>query len=230
MLALWPLMEDFLRIILSFPTLIYTVLLAVMVFLWLLTLLGMLDIDALDFDLDFDGGVEIDLNLDNPTAEGLAGFLVAWGLTGVPLTITITVFSLIGWLLSYFAVYFLFGFIPSGLFQTLAGIGLLLGTAWLAILATAQLIKPLKPLFKKAQTEVRKYVLGQIGVVRTSRVTDTFGEATLDDGGAGLLLRVRAEVPNNLKKGDRVAMIEYDHNSGTYLVIPEYEFTQELRS
>ena len=225
MLLLWPLMEDFLRIIFSFPTLVYTILLGVMVFLWLLTLLGMLDIDALDFDLDFDGEAEIDMNLDNPTAEGLAGFLVAWGLTGVPLTITLTLFSLTGWFISYFVVYFLFGLIPDGFLEYLAGAVVLIGSFFVSLPVTAMLIKPLKPLFDKAQTVTRKYVLGQVGVVRTSRVTDTFGEVSFDDGGAGLLLKARAATPNNLKKGDRVALIEYDKASGAYLVISEQEFT-----
>ena len=85
MIALSYLLEDFLSIITSFPAIIYSVLLTVTIILALLTIVGLLDIDGPEFDFNMDG--DVDLSANTATAEGLAGFMLSWGLTGVPITI-----------------------------------------------------------------------------------------------------------------------------------------------
>ena len=69
-----------------------------------------------------------------------------------------------------------------------------------------------------------KHVIGQVAVVRSSRVDDKFGEAILEDGGAGLLLRVRSRNNKIFNKGDKVVLLERHEESGTYSVISENEF------
>ncbi|WP_370979464.1 DUF1449 domain-containing protein [Agaribacterium sp. ZY112] len=216
--------EQTIDIAFSFPVAIYTVFLGVMVVLWLVTLLGVLDLDFLDFDVDLDGDVDIDLNMDSPTAEAVAGFLISWGLVGVPITIMLTVLALSAWIVCYYIVYFLFGFIPSGVLQYVAGLPALVFSFFIAVKVTAVLIKPLKPLFKKVGRTIEKTVLGQVATVRSSKVTSSFGEAVINDLGADLLLKIWTDQPNSLSKGDKVVPIEYDSVKGTYLVVPESEF------
>lgn len=223
MIALGYMMEEFLLIISSFPVIIYTVLLGVMVVLALLTVIGLVDIEGPEFDFDLDG--DTDYAVDTPTAEGLAGFMLSWGLTGVPITIVFTILTLNAWFFSYYSVYYLFDYVPAGILEIAAGVAVLVGSFYVALPLTALLIKPLKPLFKKAFAISNKHILGQIAVIRSSKVTATFGEATFDDRGAGLLLKVRNKDENTLKKGDRVALLSYDNSNGTYIVIPEIEFT-----
>ena len=51
-------------------------------------------------------------------------------------------------------------------------------------------------------------------------VTSKFGEATLHDGGAGLVLRVRIEDGKQLARGEQALIVDYDAELETYLVEP----------
>jgi|TARA_B110000116_G_scaffold270296_1_gene287989 hypothetical protein len=223
MIALSYLLEDFLSIITSFPAIIYSVLLTVTIILALLTIVGLLDIDGPEFDFNMDG--DVDLSANAPTAEGLAGFMLSWGLTGVPITIVFCVLSLVGWFICYYAVYLTFDYIPDGVLEYLMGAVILVISFFVSLPITAFMIRPLRGLFSHAQAKSNKHILGQVAVIRSSKVTAIFGEATFNDGGAGLLLRVRNGDDNTLKKGDAVVLLEYNKTDGTYLVIPESEFT-----
>ncbi len=94
-------MEAFLINTFSYPTVLFTVVLIVMVVYWLFAIVGLVDIDVLDLDLD----LESDADLESLT--GLAGLMVTLGLTGVPITIVLTVLALFAWLITYFGVHFL---------------------------------------------------------------------------------------------------------------------------
>lgn len=217
-------MEIFIILITSYPVVIYTFLLCLVVFYWLVACLGMVDIDILDFassdiDADFEVGTQGEAG-----AEGLAGLLMKLGLNGVPVTVILSLLILLSWLISYFAAYFFFHLLPLGLVRYLIGTGVLIGAWMLALPTTALLIKPLKPLFKKLEGATPQSILGQAAVVRTSRVDDRFGEASFNDGGAGLILKIRSNTPNTLKSGDRVVLLEYLEDQHAYRVIPERDF------
>lgn len=209
-------MDPFYRNIASFPTVVFTFGLAVSMLYWMIAVLGMIEIDVLDVP-DTDG-------MDSDT--GTAASLLTWlGLNGVPVTVAITLLSFFGWIICYFAVHFLMPFATGTLLRYGLGLVVLAGSLYASVVITSLAIRPLRTLFKKAQRHVEKHVLGQTAVVRTSRVTETFGEATLEDGGAGLILKVRASGATEMKTGDRVVLLEYDKSTNTYRVIPEDEFT-----
>ena len=94
----------------------------------------------------------------------------------------------------------------------------------LAIPATAKSIKPLKPIFKEAETYTEKRLIGQQCTVRTSRVSESFGEADFNDGGAGLILKIRAPESAGFKNGDTVILLEHIENEDAYRVISLDEF------
>lgn len=219
-------MDPFYQNISSFPTLIYSILLAVCAIYWAGAVLGFVDLDIIDLDLDsldLDGA---DMNPDTPhtTPDVLAGLMLRFGLVGVPVTVSISILVLIGWLLCYYAVHFLFGFIPGSFLKFVAGIPVFVATLYIAARITGVLIRPLRPLFQKATQETIKQVLGQTAIVRTSRVDNDFGEATLDDGGAGLILKIRTTGSDLFTKGDRVVIYEKLSDQNIYRVISEDEF------
>ena len=219
-------MDPFYQNIGSFPTLIYTILLIVCVLYWAGAVLGFVDLDIIDLDLD---GLDLDtadMNPDSPhsTPDVLAGLMLRFGLVGVPVTISVSILVLIGWLLCYYIVHFVFGFIPGSFLKFVAGIPVFFGTLYLSARITGVLIKPLRPLFEKATQETIKQVLGQTAIVRTSRVDNDFGEATLDDGGAGLILKVRTTGSDRFEKGDRVVIYEKLSEQNIYRIISEEEF------
>ena len=102
-------MDPFYQNISSFPTLIYTILLVVCVIYWAGAVLGFVDIDIIDLDLEgFDtSGADVGGDSSHSTPDVLAGLMLRFGLNGVPVTVSLSIVVLIGWLLCYYAVYFL---------------------------------------------------------------------------------------------------------------------------
>jgi hypothetical protein len=90
---------------------------------------------------------------------------------------------------------------------------------------TAFIIRPLRPLFKRAQQQTEKYVIGQSAIVRTSVVDNSFGEAILEDGGAGLIFKVRTIGNESFVKGDKVVLLEYIKEKNIYRVVSEEDFS-----
>ena len=219
-------MDPFYQNIASFPTALFTVLLGVCVLYWLCAVLGFVDIDLLDYDAP--GGDIGDLGdgqSDVTSLNVLAGLLLKLGLNGVPVTIIVSIVTLFGWTLCYFAVHFIFPWVAEGVLRYLVGIPIFFAALYIAVFITSVLIRPLRPLFKSATQNTLKRVLGQTAVVRTSRVDVNFGEANFDDGGAGLILKVRASEGQTFSKGDRVVLLEYRKDTNTYRVISETEFS-----
>ena len=216
-------MDPFYQNISSFPTAIFTFLLAVTTLYWLAAVLGFVDLDFLDFELPEGDGLAGD-SQGYSAPDVLAGLMLRFGLQGVPVTVIVSFISLFGWFVSYYAVHYLLGWVPDGFLRLLAGLPVLVGALYAAVMITAQIIKPLRPLFKSAQQQTIKHILGQTAVVRSSRVDSGFGEAVLEDGGAGLLLAVRSTGETTFKRGDRVVLLEHIKEQGVYRVISEEEF------
>ncbi len=206
-------MDGFYSIVTSFPTVIFSVFLIVSIFYWLISFLGVVDIDVLDTDLA-DGDVG---------GNGVAGLAMKLGLNGVPLPIIISLVSATGWFFSYYIVYFAFPFVPD-FFEPFVGIAVFLAALYAAIVVTSQVIKPLRKLFKQADQHIEKTIVGQIGVVRTGRVDKDFGEATVEDGGAGLLVKVRSYKDEVFERGDRIVLLEYVESKNIYKVVSESDF------
>ena len=215
-------MDPFYQNISSFPTAFYTFILAICVLYWLMAVLGMVDIDVLEID-----GLEsdIDLGSEGNSVNAMAGVMLKIGLTGVPVTIILSFLSLFGWLASYYSVHYLSSLIPEGILYYAFGILVLIVTLLFAIFLTAIVVKLLRPFFHKVEQQTIKRVLGQSAVVRTSKVTNSFGEVFLNDGGAGLILKVRTYEDKVFVKGDKVVLLEYSENDNIYHVISEQEFS-----
>ncbi len=136
-----------------------------------------------------------------------------------------TLVALIGWFICYYAVHFIYPFVPS-IFEVFAGIGVFISALYLAVMMTAQIIKPLRSFFKQADQQVEKTIIGQVAVVRTGRVDKSFGEATVEDGGAGLVVKVRSYKEEDFARGDRVVLLEYVASENIYKIISESEFNE----
>lgn len=218
-------MDPFYEIIVSFPTVIFTTVLIFAILYWALAALGLVDIDMLDLDLpDLDG----DFNADSDALTNLnvmSGLMLKLGLNGVPIAIVISLIALFGWLFSFFVSFFISPMIPGALLTFLVGIPIFIGVTYCAAVVTGWSIKPLRPMFLASNQEVQRNILGQCAVVRTGIVDKTFGEALLEDGGAGLIVKVRSYKEETFKRGDRVVLIEHIVSDNTYRVISEADFT-----
>ncbi len=239
-------MTEFLTNATSFPTAIFSVLLLVCLAFWVLALIGLLGIDALDFDFDVDADLDasIDLNthhaLDAPQggadgadggadgAAGSASVIAAWlmkfGLHGIPITVVVTALVLLSWFFCYFASAYLLVLIPAGLLQTVAGFALAGVCFYVSMPVAGAALGPMRPLLKGDTALEMDDLLGRTCVVRSLEVNESFGQGYVDDGGAGLLLDIRADSPNRLAKGDEVALIRYHKQANTFDVMDHDEF------
>lgn len=201
-------MQTFLDIALSFPTVIFSVLLMVAIGYWLATLLGLLETDILDLG---------DLGGEGAELGGFSGALLKFGLDGLPVALIVTGISLFAWMMSYFTDFLLLRQLDPGLLRTALGLAATLLVVLLAIPLTGLLLQPLRPLFANLAGPQAPSLLGREAVVRSPKVGPMQGEANLDDGGAGLILKVRSN--EEFSRGDRVVLVEYLPEHNAYRVI-----------
>lgn len=201
---------------LAFPSIIFSALLIIISFYWLCAAFGLLDIDLFNIDS------ELDINVD---ATGLAGWLTKLGLAGIPVTIILTFFTLFGWFISYFTNYWIISAIETNFIRYLTGFVAFIITSFIALNLTAVCLKPIrKKLMSRNKPKSVHQLVGKLALVRSINVTKNKGEAVLEDGGAGLILQIRAPETENIKRGDSVVIISYDAPTHSYQVVTEDEF------
>jgi hypothetical protein len=81
-------------------------------------------------------------------------------------------------------------------------------------------VRPLAPLFRTHPAARRSALVGTVVMIDTSRVDQEFGTARAEDGGAGLIVQVRCEPGNRLRRGDRALVVSYDDAREVYEVTP----------
>ncbi|NUP06900.1 MAG: glycine zipper family protein [Polyangiaceae bacterium] len=232
-------MTEVLGVLFSFPSVVFTLMSTIALLYWLLVIVGAADIDSFGGAKEglmegavkgaveglagaAKGGAEAAVGAMKGGAEGIAGgdggadglvgdgpdldagFLSFLRVKPVPVTVIFSVFSLFGLLLS--GLYSLTFRHPG----TLVGTGVLAGSAVLSYVLTSFAVRPLAPLFKGNVAKKSVDFVGKIATINTGRVSDRFGQALLEDGGAGLILEVRDPSPNDLKRGDRVVLVHWD--------------------
>ncbi len=198
-----------------YPTIIFTGLVMFVTLYWVVSLLGMADMDTVD--LGESGGEVADLS----SAGFFTGLMLKFGLYGVPLIIILSLVSLIGWLLSYLYTSFLHQNFDSGILYYVFGTGALIFVLVVSMWLTGMIISPIRKNIAKIPKRNSSNNVGKVAVVRTLTVTDKHGEAVLNDGGAGLILKIRSDInDNSLKQGDKVVLVEYLDEANTYRVTP----------
>jgi len=204
-----------------YPTIIFTGLVMFVTLYWVVSLLGMADMDTVDL-VDVSGESGSDTDIANLSSTGFfTGLMLKFGLYGVPLIIILSLVSLIGWLLSYLYTSFLHQYLDSGALYYLFGTGALVFVLVVSMWLTGIIISPIRKNIAKIPKRNSSSNVGRVAVVRTLSVTDKHGEATLNDGGAGLILKIRSDMNDHqLKQGDKVVLVEYLDSTNSYRVTP----------
>lgn len=219
-------MDDFLQASLSYPTVLFTVLLGVMLLYWLLVILGAVGLDLLG---GHDHGVDVGHHADGVhplEAADATEAPSAFRLRQVPVTVSLSLLVFWGWLLCHLGSHYLLpllAFLSAGV----AGTALLLAGALGATVLTKLCVAPLAPLFHTHQATRRQDLVGQMVTIRTGRVDRKFGQALLDDKERSLLLEVRCDAERGLKRGQRVLVISVDDEGQSYEVEPIDELLDE---
>jgi len=217
-------MNEFLQVALTFPTLAYSILLAFCVVYWLLAATGLFEADAIDGMFDIDGADGV-FSADGDGADGVetAGILARLGLAGVPLMLVLAVLAFFGWLCTYFVHLLLLQHLPDGL-RWILGAVTVVAALVPGVLAASLLLRPVSRLIARLRPPPPAAILGKAGTVISPRVDQDDGRAEFDDGGAGLILQVRAAPGDAFARGDRVVLLSHDEQANTYVVMSETQF------
>jgi hypothetical protein len=188
-------MSDFVHAALSFPAVIFSFLLAVVVIYWLLVLIGTLDVEIGDLDL----------------ADGI-------GLGGVPATISVSVLTVVGWFVSLVGTVLLES---AGVLRVVLGIGVVVVALVAGLFAAGFVAKPLRRLYLTGGEASRGDFVGRECVIRTGSVTGDFGQAevTATDGSSAII-QVRQTGEHALTHGNRALIFDYDTDGEFFWVAP----------
>jgi hypothetical protein len=237
-------MEEFLAVSLSYPTVIFTGLLAAAFLYWILVIVGALGIDILDVHTGHHGVAEgaaegahegaaegighhghpghhgdHDIGSEHE-GGGMVGNLFAFRLRAVPLTLVLSLVILVGWILCWLGARYLLHGMTLGP-EWLIGTALLATSIIVAFPVTAVLVRPLAHVLKVEKPVSRRDLVGKVVRVDTSRVDHRFGMAKAEDGAGGLLVQVRCEAGDNgLHRGSNALIVRYDATREVYEVAP----------
>jgi hypothetical protein len=234
-------MGELLALAIAFPTVIFTVLLGVVLVYWLFVVLGALHVDLLGSGHDgvfegahieaghFDAG-GADAGLDHPGLDvaehgGIAGVVEALRLRSAPATVVASLLITFSWLASVLGVQAARHIAP-GVPPWISGSIVFVLAILVALPITSFAVRPLARLFVPHVAKGRDDLVGKVCVIRTGSVDDTFGEATLEDGGAGLVVRVRVDVSEGaagLARGDQALIVGWDEGRQAFTVAPMEE-------
>ena len=233
-------MNELVQASLQFPTVVFTIALGIALVYWLFVLLGALDIDLFGHggDVDVSGaakgigeaitggakaggealqgggggdaGGDLDADADGGVWHGL-------GLGDVPVTISISLIVMIAWCGSLIGAHWIAG--DAGWQRGLVLIIALI----VALPLAALLVRPLAPVFAVNEGKFNRDYVGHACTISTGRVDDTFGQATIEDGGSVLVIQVRCDRPGVLVRGDKGLIIEFDPARQAYLVEPSVD-------
>lgn len=205
-------MVNFLSNAFTFPTVFYTGLLILVFLYWLVSVFGFLEFEAVETDVDLDSG----------DVGGIAAWLTKFRLDGIPFTLTLSFIVFLSWVICLFIVPFLSKELGNGLVRIALSFWILILAPALTIPIVAIFLSPLRPLFKKLkendQPPTAESFIGATGTIRSEKVNQSYGTAEVADGGAGLILQIRADEPNNYQRKDPIILSSYLEATNTYLI------------
>lgn len=226
-------MTEFLLAAFTFPAIVFTTLLGISLGYWSLVIVGMFGPESLEGAVDGvlgsagEGAAALTApdDDDDDDAKGAMalheprrGLLARYELRRVPVTISFSLFSLFGWLLTHLTslagAATLDGLIARGIW----GSGIMVLAILISLRLTSWAIIPLAPFFSGSQSVTNEQLIGEIARVQTIRVTRKVGQATVVTTGGSLNVTIRADAALGLTKHDRVMLVSYDPEEQTFEV------------
>ena len=81
----------------------------------------------------------------------------------------------------------------------------------------ALILRPVRRFLLRLRPVPQASLLGRAGVVASPKVDARSGHATVDDGGAGLVLQIRSDI--ELQRGERIVLVEHMAEQHYYRVV-----------
>jgi hypothetical protein len=201
--------NEFLSAAFSFPTLLFSAALAVVLFFWLLVLIGVAEHGT------FDGDIE-------PSGIGAAG------LGGVPVSVAASLLIAFAWFTSLTGSVLLRRSSLAGVPYALLACAVLAAAVLVAWWVTRRLARTLARLFPEERGPSRQDFVGMTCTVRTGRVDARFGQAEVAArDGSTAVVQVRAlgaEGEEPLAAGSTGLLYAYDETGEFFWVAPFPQF------
>ncbi|MPZ81842.1 MAG: hypothetical protein GEV28_16150 [Actinophytocola sp.] len=205
-------MGEFVDAALSFPAVLLSFLLVVVVLYWLLVVLGTLDIDV-------GGGDDVGGDDGGGDDGDGGGLLDGLGLGGVPVTVSLSVLIIFAWFVSLVGGLLLVGL--DGALATALGIGVLVVAIVVGLLAARLIALPLRKLYVSGLEPSRADFIGRECVVRTGKVSTDFGQAEVTAAdGSSAVIQVRQTGEHELTAGRLALIFDYDTDGEFFWVAP----------
>ncbi|MFT4550819.1 MAG: hypothetical protein ACI8XO_001931 [Verrucomicrobiales bacterium] len=202
-----------------------TALLGLSVAYWISVGFGMLDVGSFDTDIDMGADADVDLDLDADADLDAHGDIGGGALMGlakfvnvheVPLMVVLSIQFVFMWMIGMISNYYLN---PGE--SLLIGGGLLFANFIVSGILTRICTAPLKPLMRglKKEWDDAGPIIGNTGLVKTSEITDTFGQVEILRQGAPTLCTARTpEGAAPIKRGETALVIDYNTETQTCIV------------
>lgn len=196
-------MREFLDAALSFPAMLFSAALVVVIAFWLLVLVGAADHHSFDADLDTD----------------LAG------IGGVPVTVSVSVMVAVGWFTALTGSVLLHRGDTTGPARAALACGVLAGALLVAWAVVRLLVRHFRRFFADQPPPSRQDFLGRVCTIRTGSVGTDFGQAEVAAAdGSTAIVQVRQLEPadTTLMAGSPGLLYAYD-DAGEFFWVSPYD-------
>ncbi|MEQ8241127.1 MAG: DUF1449 family protein [Cyclobacteriaceae bacterium] len=198
-------MTELLAFAISGVNVIPTILLIFTVLYWLIVVVGVIDIDALDLDFDMDG----DLN-------GLTSVLSFFNIGHMPLMIFVTFFTIPLWAITLISNDLL------GISSFIAGSLIFILAAVLSLFIAKFFTIPIAKFYRKIskETEAIKNLIGRVCTAKLPISHDRKGQAEIKINGTSILITAKTREGYLVQKNATALIIEFQKDQNFYFVEP----------
>ena len=221
-------MKELFNAAISLPNIIPTALLGLVLLYWITVIVGALDFDTLDPDIDGEVDIEADPSVNtaaqatdaNPeggiSISWLNSILIFFNISKVPFMLFLTMLILPLWVISIMANHYL------GIESLIGGLIVLAPVFLVSLFVAKFLTIPFVKLFDHMQKEdvESKTAIGKICVASTVITDKKMGQAQVKTSGSPLLLNVITSEGHALKSGDSALVVAYLKDRNLYLIEP----------
>lgn len=203
-------MAEFLELSIAGANAIATLLVCLTILYWLIVIVGALDIEVFD--------MEIDIDADGAFVSALT-FL---GLHEVPVTLYLSITFLSNW-----AIMMIFSAI-TGLTAPIIGFPLMIGSLFVSLIIAKLALSPFKKMFKysSGSSTNTKKIVGELCKPLFGMEGDKLSQAKIFFNDSEILINVKSRTGEKIPKGVECLILKKDETSNCYLVQPYDEWEE----
>ncbi len=212
-----------------------TIALGVILLYWVIAMLGMVDLDAIDGFLGLDTDIDIDVDVDPQAIDAIDGETEVhsheghsanafqavakfMGAQDAPIMFVISVLALVLWAGNLIGNYYFNEEDSTFLANCILG-----GSFVAAIVVTKLMVRPLRPLMNMMRSASKNEpIIGMAGIVRSKELSTESGQIEVIHDGASLLLNARLSegAAEPVQRGAQALIIARDDDGKRYVARP----------